>query len=144
MLYYLEEIFRNNVHSAEKAGIPVNIFYNRLEQGFNLELALSEPVAEKYRVSEIEISGVKYSGFIELADAFDISYIRMARCINDMWELEDIIQYANYIDKGVVYKGKWYPDNRELAKEYNISYREFCEKKASCDLTALHEILETR
>lgn len=59
-----------------------------------------------------------------------------------MWELEDIVQYANCIDKGVVYKGKWYPNTIELAEEYNISYEEFCKQKANPRITKLHQILK--
>lgn len=137
------DIFTDNVHSAEKNGIPLNIFYNRLELGFDLESAIKYP-APAYSLIPIVVNGVRYSGYAELADDFNISYIRMARCLNDMWELNDIVQYANYIHDGVVYKGKWYPNTRELAKEYNIEYRSFCEQKMDVRVTKLHQILEAK
>lgn len=138
---YFEDVFRDNAHSAEECGIPLHIFYNRLEYGFDVESAKKHS-APTWSLLDIVINGVNYSGYAQVADNFNIPYVTMARCLNDMWEIEDIVQYANCIDKGVVYKGKWYPNTIELAEEYNISYEEFCKQKANSRITKLHQILK--
>lgn len=139
----LEKEFIEHVHSAEEHGVPLNIFYNRLQTGFDIEQAEVELVFD-YKLLPIVVRGVKYSGYAQLADAFNISYVRMARCLNDMWELEDIVQYANYIDNGIIYKGKWYSNTRELAEEYRVSYEVFCKQKINPRVTRLHQILENK
>jgi len=132
-------IFSTFKEMCEYWGISASVYNSRVKRGWDLERTLTEPVHVTKKRLAIDHTGRKFRSLQEMCDYWGVSYGVFKRRIDveglsvaeALTRNSDMYKYGIKPNENgeIVYKGKVYKSNRELANKHGVSYATFFERR---------------
>ena len=114
---FREREYERFTELATDYNVPIEVYFNRLDVGWNFGDAVDVPVAG---VNPIIHEDLEFECYSELAEYLDLdSHLVISRVIAG-WRLEDIINTPDTVQEGIVYKGIYYLNLDELVRKYTM------------------------